>query len=100
MSTEAKPISRVNYFILNVNQFHRLHYVWFQNNPGQVNKIQTVKIYGVLYPHKFYAVEIFLEYHPSSNNITRCQVPLCVGAWFHDSADDIDFYQMSLSQSE
>ena len=26
------------YIILNVNlKIHRLHYVWFQNNPGQVN---------------------------------------------------------------
>ena len=32
--------------------------------------------------------------------ITRCQVPSRVRAWFHDSAGDIDFYQMSLSQSE
>ena len=41
-----------------------------------------------------------LEYQPSSGNITRCQVPLRIRAWFHDAADDIDFYQMSLSQSE
>ena len=40
-------------------------------------------------------------------NITRCQaiyhllpVPSLVRAWFHDSAGDTDFYQMSLSQSE
>ena len=32
--------------------------------------------------------------------ITRCQVPSRVRAWFHDSADDIYFYQISLSQSE
>ena len=43
---------------------------------------------------------LFLEYHPSSSNITRCQVPSRVRTWFHDSAGDIDFYQMSLSQSE
>ena len=43
---------------------------------------------------------IFLEYHPSSSNITRCQIPSRVRAWFHDSAGDIDFHQMSLSQSE
>ena len=42
----------------------------------------------------------FLEFHPSSSNITRCQVPSRVRAWFHDSAGDINFYQMSLSQSE
>ena len=33
-------------------------------------------------------------------NFTRCQVPSRVRAWFHDSAGDIDFYQMSLSQLE
>ena len=26
-----------NYITLNVNLIHRLHYVWFQNNPHQVN---------------------------------------------------------------
>ena len=33
------PSREVNIFfrILNVNKMHRLHYVWFQNNPGQVN---------------------------------------------------------------
>ena len=41
-----------------------------------------------------------MEYHPSSSDITRCQVPSLVRAWFHDSAGDNDFYQMSLSQSE
>ena len=38
--------------------------------------------------------------HPPSSNITHCQVPLRVRAWFHASAGDTDFYQMSLSQSE
>ena len=34
-------------------------------------------------------------------NTTRRQVISShVRAWFHDSAGDIDFYQMSLSQSE
>ena len=42
----------------------------------------------------------FLEYHPSSSNIAHCQVPSRVRAWFHDSAGDINFYHMSLSQSE
>ena len=41
-----------------------------------------------------------LDHHPSTSNVTRCKVPSRVKAWFHDSADDIDFYQMSLSQSE
>ena len=35
------PSRAVNIFfrILNVNKMHRLHYVWFQNNPGQVNAL-------------------------------------------------------------
>ena len=59
-----------------------------------------VRIYGEPYAHKFWAVDIFLEYRQSSSNITPCQVPSRVRAWFHDSAGDIDFYQMSFSQSE
>ena len=43
---------------------------------------------------------IFLEYHLLSSNITRCQDPTRVRTWFHDSAGNIDFNQMSLSQSE
>ena len=92
---------------------HCLHYVWFQNNPGQVNiwvcisyseysnaHTTPVRIYhGELYVHKFCAVDIFLEYHLSSSNITRCQVQSHVRA-FHDSAGDVDFYQMRLGQSE
>ena len=42
----------------------------------------------------------FWEYQPFSSNITRCQVPSRVRAWFNDSAGNIDFYQMFLSQSE
>ena len=45
-------------------------------------------------------MSICLENHPSSSNITGCQVPSHVRVWFHDSADDIAFYQMSYSQSE
>ena len=59
-----------------------------------------VRIYSEPYKHKFCAVHIFLEYHPTSSNITRYQVSLRVRAWLHDSAGDIDFYQMSFSQSE
>ena len=93
--------------------FRRCIYVWFQNNPGQVNiwvcisysvnsnaHLTPVKIYGEPYAHKLCAVNIFLENHPSSSNITSCQVPSRVRAWFDDSADIIDFYQMSLRQSE
>ena len=59
-----------------------------------------VRIYGESCAHKFCTVDIFLEYHPLASNITCCQVPSCVWAWFHDSANDIDFYRMSFSQSE
>ena len=57
-----------------------------------------VRIYGEPYVHKFWAVDIFW-------NITRRQAisPIAkfhVRAWFHDSASDVDFYQMSLSQLE
>ena len=40
------------------------------------------------------------SYRPPSSTKTRCQVPSRTRAWFHDSASDIDFYQMSLSLSE
>ena len=130
MSTEAKPrltlvfegwefpmlpsrAVNIYHIILNVNSIHRLHYIRFQNNQGQMNiwvcisysvnsnaHRTPVRIYSELYAHKFCAVDIFLEYQPSSSNITRCQVQSRVRAWFHDSADDIDFYQMSLRQSE
>ena len=46
------------------------------------------------------AQSIFFLYHPSSSNINRCQVTSRDRTWFRDSASDIDFYQMSLSQSE
>ena len=46
------------------------------------------------------AQSILFEYYLSSSNITRCQVPSCVRAWFRDSVGDIFFYQMSLSQLE
>ena len=42
----------------------------------------------------------YLEYHPMLSNIARCKVPSRVRTWFHDSAGDIDFDQISLSQSE
>ena len=61
---------------------------------------RSVRIYGETYAHKFCAVDIFFEYRPPSSNITCCQVPSPARAWFQDSAGDIDFYQMSLSQSE
>ena len=36
--------------------------------------------------------------HLLPGNIDRCQVVVMVRAWFHDSADDINFHQMFLSQ--
>ena len=59
-----------------------------------------VRIYGELYMHKILHSWYFLEYHQSSSNITHCQDPSRVKAWLYDSAGDIDFYQMFLSQSE
>ena len=104
------PLVQSIFIILKVNSKHRLHYVWFQNNPGQVNiwgcisysvnsnaHPTPVRIYGEPCAHKFCTVVIILEYHPSSSNVTRCQVPSHVKAWFRDSAGDIDFYQMSQS---
>ena len=54
-----------------------------------------VRIYGEPYAHKFCAVEILW-------NITRRQAisPAANFITFYDSAGEIDFYQMSLSQSE
>ena len=39
------------------------------------------------------------QYSFGTSNITCCQVPSHVRAWFHDSAGDTNFHQMSLSQS-
>ena len=50
-----------------------------------------VKIYGEPYAQELFAVDIFLEYHPSSSDITPCQVPSRVRTWFHDLAGDIGF---------
>ena len=76
-------------------KYNTLHYVGFQNNPGQMNiwvfisysvnlnsHTTPVRIYGEQYAHIFCAFDIFLEYHPSSSNITRRRT------------GDIDFYQM------
>ena len=62
--------------------------VFITNKPGHMNiwvcisysvylnaHTTPVRIYGEPYAHKFCAVDIFLEYHPSSSNITHCQVP-------------------------
>ena len=59
-----------------------------------------VRIYGELYAHKLCAVDIFWNITRRQVIVTRCQVSSHVRAWFHDSAGDIEFYQMSLSQSK
>ena len=58
-----------------------------------------VRIYNEPYAHKFCAVDIFGYITRRQANIISCQVPSRVRAWFHDSASDIYFDQMSLSQS-
>ena len=83
-----------------------IKYVWFQNNPGQVNicvcnsysvylnaHTTPVRIYGEPYAHKFCAVDNFW-------NITRRQAISTVIKFHHVLGRGIDFYQMSLSQSE
>ena len=70
MSIEAMLPSRA------VKIIHRL----YQNNPGKLNILvcisysvnsnahtTPVRIYGEPHPHKFCAVNIFLEYHSSSS---------------------------------
>ena len=47
-----------------------------------------------------FAQSKFLEYHASSSDTMRCHIPSRVTVWFNDSAGDIDFNQMFLSQSE
>ena len=102
-----------NFFIiLNVNKNHCLHYVGFQNNPGQVNvyvcvsyyvnsnaHATQVSFYGEPYAQKICAVDIFWnisrhqQYHPLPSSRFR--------VWFHHLTGDVDFfYQMSLKQSE
>ena len=74
------------------------------NNSGQGNTCIRVCIsysvhsnahttQSVVNPTRLYSAQsmVFLEYHPLSN-ITRCQVPSRVRAWFQDSAGDIDCY--------
>ena len=46
------------------------------------------------------AQTIFFEISPLVKQYHLCQVPSRVREWCHDSAGDIDFYQMSLIQSE
>ena len=41
----------------------------------------------------------YLEYHPSSSNITRRGVPSRVRAWFHDAAGDMILFLSYVCQS-
>ena len=58
------PSRAVNnyHIILNVIKYIVYIYVWFQNNPGQVNILNAhttpVKIYGESYANKFCVVDI------------------------------------------
>ena len=71
---------------------HRIHYVWFPNNPRQVDirvciayslnsntQMTSIRIYGEPFAHKFCAVDIFF-------NITRRQVTSPVAMFHHVSA--------------
>ena len=63
--------------------------------------MMPLRISGEPYVHKFCTVgRYLLEYNQLSSNITCCQIPSSVRVLFLDSASDIDFCQMSLSQSE
>ena len=46
------------------------------------------------------AQSIIFGISPIVKHNNPLQVPSGVRVWFHDSAGDIDFYQMSISQSE
>ena len=81
-------IDRINYFTWNNNIC--LYAVHVNSNAHTTQ----VRIYGEPYAPSWY----FLEYHPSSNKITRCQFRSRVWAWFYDAEGDID--PMSLSQRE
>ena len=117
MLTKAKPNLRLfwgvtishavkNYYIiLNV---YSLHLVSKQSRSSEflysVNSnahMMPFRIFDVPYMQKFCTVNI-LEYHPSSSNTctTHSHVLSCVRAWFRDSAGNMDFYQISFSQSE
>ena len=52
-------------------------------NPAHINSVQSI----------FFGISPFV-------NINGCQVPSRFRAWFQDSADDIDFYQICPGQSE
>ena len=55
-------------------------------------QITQVRIYGEPYAHKFSAID-----HPSSSNITHCQVLSHARAWFNDSAGELIFMKCFLA---
>ena len=106
MSTEAKPrltlvfegwqFSMCSQYLLyytecklNTSGFKTIQvkwiYVCISYSVNSNAHTTPVWIYGKPYAHKFFAVNIFLKYPPSSSNITCCQVPSRVRAWFHHS---------------
>ena len=99
------PSRAVNYIISYWMLIKYIVYITFgfKSNPGQV----WIFVFVLRTPYTQTLIRCqsesmmnrtqsryFLEYHPSSSNITRCQVPSRVRAYFHDSAGDIDFYHM------
>ena len=90
-----------------------IKYMSTQNNPGQVHicvcisysvnsnaPTTPVRIYGEPYAHKFCVVDIFWNITRNHAISPPVKFTLRVRALCHDSAGDIDFDQMSLSQSE
>ena len=84
----VQSIFIILYWML-ILSMHLLYYVWFQNNPGQVNiwvyisssvnsnaHMTPDRIYGEPYVHQFCGVDIFL-------NITRRQVISPVAQFHH-----------------
>ena len=81
----------IYHIVLNVNEIHCLHYVWFQSNQGRVNVWVCVSHFvNQLFIRRqaesmvnrsrlILRSRYFLEYHPSSSNITRYQGPSRLG---------------------
>ena len=102
----------IYHIVLNVNEIHCLHYVWFQSNQGRVNVWVCVSHFvNQLFIRRqaesmvnrsrlnsaqsifFGILPVVKQYQPLPRAIT-------FRAWFDDSAGGTDFFQMSLSQSE
>ena len=59
-----------------------------------------VRNYGEPYTQQFCAVDIFFEFTRRQAISFVAKFHHALKVWFHDSAGDIDFDQISLSQSE